>query len=229
MKKKRLLASMAATAVAMSSLAAMNFVANAEEATETPTEIATEAPTQVVTEVPTQGTTEVPTETPTEDPTTPMKIAIVDGWVGLGTWNGIGDFTGTVNLSYFDEYFGEFKSLTNLSLREGEVDSAYYSVVQTDEDITITLSEEYMNHLADIAKSNNIDVDYYFEMDFEYVLLSAAFMVNVIGIQPDAVEPIVTTPKTNTGSPKTGTSGIGFVFGGLSVAGITAVVTRKRK
>ncbi len=250
MKKKRLLASMAATVVAMSSFAAMNFVANAEEATETPTEVATEATTEATTEAPTAATTEEPTQVITEDPTEnptedPLEDgwAIVDGWLDFGTWTGSGDFTGTINLSDFEAAFevkfGEFKKLTNLSLDDGEVESEYYSIVQTDKDIKFTLSEAYMNYLADIAAYYNEDIDYFFEMDFEHGSLSAAFVVTVLGAEPESAETTsnadqndetaTTAVAKKEASPKTGTNGIGFVVGGLSVAGATAFVLKKKK
>lgn len=209
MKNSKIFAALAIAAV--SALSAVTFSVNAEETSET------EAVTEAVTEA-----AEETTAAETEDETAPVKTVIQAEMFVNEEWNGSGDYTATIALSEFELDFGEFVSL--LDGKDNVIDSSYYTVAQNgNESITFTVSEKYLQSLTEGNK--------YFYVDFENVYMSPGFAVKITpaetAVNTDTVSDSAVVPET--GSPKTGSEGVGMAFGLLTVSGAAAFITRKKK
>lgn len=209
MKNSKIFAALAIAAVSV--LSAVTFSVSADETSET--EAVTEAVTETV-----DSAAEETTEAETEDETAPVKSVILSEMFVNKEWNGSGDYTATIALSEFGHDFGAFVSL--LDGKDNVIDSSYYTVVQNgNESITFTVSEKYLQSLPEGNK--------YFYVDFENVFMSPGFAVKISPAETAVNTDSDDVPKT--GSPKTGTKGVGMAFGLLAASGMAALVTRKKK
>lgn len=175
MKRKRLLSIAVSSILAVSSLSAVTFTANAEETTEAgagTTEASTEAETEATTEAATEPSTEATTEAPTEQETIdPYEDWVfVEDYYEVVEWSGSGDLTLTMDVSELGLEFGSFYALYDYDLNE--IDSSYYVLTMNGNDtLTITVKEELLMSLTD---------GYYFIVaDFEKVTLAPAFIVEI--------------------------------------------------
>ena len=222
MKRKRLLSIAVSSILAVSSLSAVTFTANAEETTEAgagTTEASTEAETEATTEAATEPSTEATTEAPTEQETIdPYEDWVfVEDYYEVVEWSGSGDLTLTMDVSELGLEFGSFYALYDYDLNE--IDSSYYVLTMNGNDtLTITVKEELLMSLTD---------GYYIVADFEKVTLAPAFIVEI----PEKAEAsaVEQTTVKKTGSPKTGVKGVGLAAAMLSLSGAVAFITRKRK
>ena len=223
MKRKRLLSIAVSSILAVSSLSAVTFTANAEETTEAgagTTEASTEAETEATTEAATEPSTEATTEAPTEQETIdPYEDWVfVEDYYEVVEWSGSGDLTLTMDVSELGLEFGSFYALYDYDLNE--IDSSYYVLTMNGNDtLTITVKEELLMSLTD---------GYYFIVAyFEKVTLAPAFIVEI----PEKAEAsaVEQTTVKKTGSPKTGVKGVGLAAAMLSLSGAVAFITRKRK
>ena len=200
----------------IASLAAAVVSVSANEAFEEETDI-TEAATEVTTEELTEQTTEAVAEESAEETNTSFKhIIIFEPGNVLTSWNGKGNYTETFNLTEFEHDFGFFISL---SKDDDQIDGSNYTVMKNgNESITLTLSEEYLKSLD----AGN----HYFTVDFENVTLRGILAFNILETKSEVKNKLIS--DSVTGSPKTGTHGVGLVFSIITVSGTIAFITRKK-